>query len=69
MENKLKYYPVRQGGTEAEFEAVVGIISAPNGVKYDVRYDAMRDGIVIMKIADNRAITIQPMTSNQILIK
>lgn len=69
MNDKLKYYPVRQGGSDAEFEATVGIIKAPNGSVFDVRYDSARGGIVIMKVEDDSAVTVQPMTSNQILIK
>ena len=70
--DKIKYATVRNGDLK-EFPLNSQMIVLPDGSEYSLRYDPIRKGLVVTKIYgapdDNGGIIIQPMVSNQILIK
>jgi hypothetical protein len=70
--DKIKYATERNGEFK-EFPLKSQAIILPDGSEYYLRYDPVNKGLLITKIYgsddDHNCITIQPMVSNQILIK
>ena len=69
--SKIKYGTTRNG-EYAEFPLTNQLIILPNGAEYYLRYDPANEGLVITQVygsKDNNSMIIQPMVSNQILIK
>lgn len=65
---KIKYATDRNGEYK-EFPLTSQTIILPNGIELSLRYDKVTDGLMITKMYDDGPIVIQPMVSNQILIK
>lgn len=70
MNDKLKYYPVRNADPVELPERVLRI-ELPNGDEYTLQYDPKEKGLIINKAYTDgeSAITIRPHVSNEILIK
>ncbi len=68
---KIKYATSRNG-EYLEFPLNSQLIILPNGVEYTLRYDPINKGLVISQVygsKDDNSMTIQPMVSNQIILK